>query len=256
MSTPPPHMAAPEQPIAQPSEPGLSEPARIVNSFIAPSKTFLDIRQNASWWVPLVLFSVFSISFFLVIDKKVGFEEIARNILANNAQVQSQTPEQQARTAEFTATFIKYSGYASPFVILFYAVIIGAILMATFNFGMGAEVPFNRALAIVFYGWMPSIVTSVLGIITVWLGDPEGFRLENPVGTNPAYFLDPHTTSKFVYSALTSLDVVSLWIVVLIGIGFALNAKKKLEKSTAIGVVAAWYFVFKLGSAAFAAMRG
>jgi hypothetical protein len=249
-------MAASEQPAAQPSQPGLSEPSRIINSFVAPSKTFLDIRQNASWWVPLVLFSVFSISFFVVIDKKVGFEDIARNILANNAQVQSQTPEQQARTAEVTASFIKYSGYASPIFILFYALIIAAILMATFNFGMGAEVPFNRALAIVFYGWMPSIVTSVLGIVTVSLGDPEGFRLENPVGTNPAYFLDPHTTSKFVYSALTSLDVISLWMVVLIGIGFALNAKKKVEKGTAIGVVAGWYFVYKLGAAALAAMRG
>ena len=27
----------------------LSEPARIVNTFIAPSKTFTDLRRSAAW---------------------------------------------------------------------------------------------------------------------------------------------------------------------------------------------------------------
>ena len=79
--------------------------------------------------------------------------------------------------------------------------------------------------------------------------------MENPVGTNPAYFLDPATTSKFVYTILTSFDVISLWCVVLIGIGFAINAKKKISPAAGITLVAAWFFVYKLGSATLAALR-
>jgi hypothetical protein len=55
---------------------------------------------------------------------------------------------------------------------------------------------------------------------------------------------------------LTSVDVISLWIVVLIGMGFALNAKKKISTGSAITAVAVWYFIVKLGGAAFAALRG
>lgn len=200
--------------------------------------------------------SIFAIAFFVTIDKKVGFDEIAQRMLANNKQVQSQTPEQQARTASFVATSTKFSGYASPIFILIYALVTAAVLMATFNFGMDAQVPFGRSVAIVMYGWLPGLVSSILAIVSLALGNPEGFRLENPVGTNPAYFMDPNTTSKFVLGLLSSFDVVGLWIVVLIGIGFAVNAKKKLEPSTTIAVVAAWYFLVKLAGAGLAAMRG
>jgi Yip1 domain len=253
MSTPPPPTpyAAPQEPV----QPVLSEPARIINAFIAPSKTFADIRRNASWWVPLLLVAIVSIAFFILIDKKVGFDEVARHMMESNSQVQKMPPEQQQRVVGFTAATLKYGGYASPIFILFYAFIIAGVLWLTFNFAMDAQVPFGRAMAIVLYGWLPAIVGTLLAIVTLGLGNPEGFRMENPVGTNPAYFMDYATTSKFVYGFLTAFDVISLWCVALIGIGFALNAKKKISTGTAIGVVAAWFFVYKLGSAAIAALR-
>jgi hypothetical protein len=92
-------------------------------------------------------------------------------------------------------------------------------------------------------------------MLTLGLGNQEGFRMENPVGTNPAYFLDFATTSKFVYVFLSSFDVISLWCVALIGLGFAINAKKKISPATGITLVAAWFFLYKLGSAAVAAFR-
>ncbi|MGC2741826.1 MAG: hypothetical protein WA672_01470, partial [Candidatus Angelobacter sp.] len=70
---PPPMYPVASSPVSpEPGGPGLSEPQRLVNTFIAPSKTFTDIRRNASWWVPFLLISIFSISFFVMIDKKVG----------------------------------------------------------------------------------------------------------------------------------------------------------------------------------------
>jgi hypothetical protein len=106
------------------------------------------------------------------------------------------------------------------------------------------------------YGWLPGIVSSILAIFGLAFGNPEGFRLQNPVGTNPAYFLDPSTMSPFVYSMLTSIDLISIWMIVLIGVGFALNAKKKISYGSAIGVVAVWYFLAKLVGAAIAGVRG
>ena len=34
----------------QPMDAPMSEPARILNTFIAPAKTFSDLQRNASWW--------------------------------------------------------------------------------------------------------------------------------------------------------------------------------------------------------------
>lgn len=254
-------MSTPSSPMSSPAshqesiQPGLSEPARILNVFVAPSKTFLDIRHNASWWVPLLLVSIVTIAFFVAIDQKIGFEEVARHTMESNSRFQQMPADQQQRVMTFAAASLKYGGYASPIFILFYAMVIAGVLWLTFNFGMDAQILFSRAVAIVLYGWLPSIVGSLLAILTLMLGNPEGFRMDNPVGTNPAYFLDYATTSRFLYVFLSSFDVISLWVVALIGIGFAVNAKKKISIGTAVTVVAAWFFLYKLGSAAIAALR-
>lgn len=257
MSTPTPPIAAAVEPNADPVQPGLSEPARIANMFAAPSKTFLDIRSNASWWVPWVLAAIFAVIFSYTIDKKIGFDQIAQTYIANSKQLQAQPPDQQALMAPRIATFSRIFSYAAPALSLIFALITAFVLWGTFNFLMAAEVSFGRSMAIVMYGWLPgSLVFSVLGMITVLLGNPEGFRPENPVGTNPSYFMDPHTTSRFLLLALTAFDVIGLWMVALVGIGFAVNSKKKLTIGTAIGIVAAWYFIAKLIGAASAGLGG
>jgi hypothetical protein len=254
---PPPMYTAPVQPTApDPTGPGLSEPQRLVNTFFAPSKTFIDIRRNASWWVPLLLISIFSISFFVMVDKKVGFEQVARTMLANNKAIQQLDPAQQEQAYARTAIGLKVGEFGAPIFVLIYVLVTAAILMATFNFMMDAQVTFSQSMAVVMYGWLPGIVSAILGMVALAFGDPEGFRLDNPVGTNPAHFMDPTSTPKFLYAMLTSVDVISLWIVVLIGMGFALNAKKKISTGAAIGTVAVWYFIAKICGAAFAALRG
>jgi hypothetical protein len=254
---PPPMYASPVQPAPpEPAGPALSEPQRLLNVFIAPSKTFMDIRRNASWWVPLLITSIFSVAFFVMIDKKVGFDQVARDMLANNKAIQQLEPAQQEQAITRTAIGLKVGEYGAPIFILIYVLIIAAVLMATFNFMMDAQISFGQSMAIVMYGWLPGIVTAILAMFTLSFGNPEGFRMENPIGTNPAHFMDPTTTPKFVYAMLTSFDVISIWIVVLIGVGFALNAKKKISVGSAIGIVAAWYFIVKFGGAVFAAFRG
>jgi len=243
-------------PSAQPTEPGLSQISRIINTFIAPRKTFEDIKQNASWWAPLVLTSILAIAFHYTIDKKVGFDQISREMMSTSPQFEKQSPEQQQQTLAIVTASTRYGGYAAPLFALIGGIIIAAVLMGTFNFGMQAEVPFSRALAITMYAWLPGMLWSILGLVSLFVGNPETLHFQNPVATNPAYFLDPATTSKFLYTFLTAFDVVSLWIVALLGIGFAVNSKKKISVGTGIMVVAAWFFLVKLLGAGFAAMRG
>jgi hypothetical protein len=62
--------------------------------------------------------------------------------------------------------------------------------------------------------------------------------------------MDP-TANKFLYVMASALDVIVIWTIVLLGIGFSANSKVK--RTTAIVIVAAWYLFWKLGVAALAA---
>jgi hypothetical protein len=250
--------AAPLPPMAvptpSPEAAPLSEGARIVNTFIAPSKTFTDLRRNASWWGPWLLISIFALIFVYSMDRQVSFDQITRNEIARSPradQFDKLPAEQQAKQIRFTTSLIRYLSYGIPVTILFYFAITSVLLWVTFKVAGGANVTFKTAYAIVFYAALPGVIGSILGAVAMFSGvNPEGFNVNNPVATNPAYFMDP-TTNKFLYGMASALDVISIWTIVLLGIGFSSNSKVK--RSTAIVIVAAWYLFWKLGAAALAA---
>src|SRR6476620_536448 len=235
-------------PSAAPALAPLSEGARIVNTFIAPSKTFTDLRRSAAWWGPWILISVFSIAFIFTIDKQVTFEQASKNQIEHSKQAEQfdkLPPDQQASRLQLSVKFFKVFAYGSPLLILFLTLISTTALWVTFKVGVGAETTFGQAYAISMYAGLPGIVGAVLGIVSLFAGvNPEGFDVNNPVGTNLAYYLDPDTTGKFVRGMASSLDVFIIWTIVLIGIGYA--STSKVKRSTAIAIVAGWYLLYKL----------
>jgi hypothetical protein len=237
-------------PTPQPEEPSLSEGARIVDTFIAPSKTFADVRRNPNWWAPWLLISAVTLLFVFVMGRQIGFEQITKNAVAQSSraeQFEKLPPDQQAKQIQMSTAFARYISYSLPVVNLIVFVVIAAVLMAAFNFGAGASVPYKTSLAIVAYSSLPSIIGAALGIVSMFAGvDPAGFNAQNPVATNPAHFMDP-AGNKFLYGMASALDVFIIWSIVLMGIGFASNSKVK--RSTAIAMVAGLYLFYKLVSA-------
>lgn len=230
-----------------PVEPRLSEPERIINTFIAPRKTFADVKRNPGWWVPWLLISAFSLAFVFAIGQKIGFEQLAQTEIGRSRraeQFERLPADQKARQMQITTSMMKGFSYASPVISLIFFVVIAAVLMASFNFGAGAEIPFKTSLAVVVYGWLPNIVAAILGIVSLYAGaDPEAFNLRNPVASNPAYFMDP-THNKFLYGLASSLDVFNLWVVALLAIGY--SSVSKLKRSTTFAVVLGWYLLYKI----------
>ncbi len=60
----------------------LSQGARIINTFIAPSKTFSDLRRSAAWWAPFLLMVVISTVFVYTVGQKIGFRKVTENRLS------------------------------------------------------------------------------------------------------------------------------------------------------------------------------
>lgn len=226
----------------------LSEPERLINVFVAPSRTFTDIRRNASWWVPWLLVSVTSLIFMFVVQKKIGFEQIMQNEITNSGkaeQFEKLSPEQKQKQLDISMTIMKVVSYATPVTTLIFLLIVGGVLMGAFNFGLGAEVSFKQSMATVAYGMLPGLIGSALGLVSLLIGvrEPDAFNIKNPVATNPAYFMDP-TQHRFLYGMASSLDVFVIWMIIVLGIGY--SSLSKVKKTTAILTIAGLYLVFKL----------
>ena len=238
---------------SQTAPPALSEAQRILNTFVAPSKTFSDLQRDSRWWAPWLLLAVASVAFMAVVDQKVGFDQVAHNVIVNSSraeQVEQLPPDQRAQRYQSIARFSRIMAYASPATGLILYLIVAAILMGTFRFGAGAEAGYKTSLAIVMYGSLPFVISALLGMVSLSAGaNPESFNLNNPVASNPAYFMDM-AGNKFFYTLASALDVFTLWCIVLMAIGFARNTK--LRAATCFTVIASWYLLWKLIAAALA----
>lgn len=242
---------------APPQETALSEPQRLINVFIAPQSTFADIRRKASWWVPFVLSCIFAYGLIFTVDKQVGFERVTENQIKLNpkaAERMDQLPaDQRARQMDISVKITKGISYVFPVIVLIVNIIIAAVLMATFNFGLGTEIKFGQALAIVMYAGLIGIIKSLLAIVTLFAGSNlDNFNFSNPVGTNAAYYMSITDTAPWLYRAASWFDVITIWLFVLMGIGFAVVGRKKI--SSGIAVMAGWFLVMVLLSTGWAAL--
>jgi len=209
----------------------LSQVERVVDTFIAPTKTFTDILRSTSWWLPFVLAVIVSFASAFAIDKTVGFDRVAELAVEQSPKQADQmaqlTPDARARQMHARAVGTKYSTYASGVFILLITAIFALLNWAGLNFAM--------------YSSLPRLFIGLLNIVFLYAGvNTENFNLNNPVGTNIGYYLtdSPH----WVQAALSFFDVFGLWTLVLSVIGCAIIARKSYQQ--AAYVVVGWFLFF------------
>src|ERR1700676_5563216 len=250
--------AAPVQPASYgpaPDAAPLSQGERIVNTFIAPSKPFTDLRRNASWWAPFLLMIVVSSALVYTAGQKIGFRKIMENQMQAQPKSQErldklpadQREQQLERGAKFTETI----SYVFPVITLIIWLIIATALYATFKFAAGAGVSFKVSLAIVIYAALPLMLKSLLAMLSLVAGmSPDSFSFQNPVATNPGYFMNP-AGNVFLYSVASSIDIFMIWTLALTAIGF--TCVSKVKTGTAYAIVFGWWAAFTLLGAAIGA---
>jgi hypothetical protein len=236
-------------------QPPLSEVERVVDTFVAPSKTFTDLRRSASWWVPWILLSIASVAMVVVADKKLGMEKVVENQMAlspkQQARLDQLSPDQRAEQIQTIVKVNRIIGYVYPVIILIILAIMAAVLLGTFKLGFGAtNLTFHQAMAISMYASLPGLVKVLIAILAISVGGGEAFTFQNPVASNLGALVDP--SNHFLYAIATSLDVFSLWTVFLTGLGYA--CVTKLKRGTAMGVVFGWWAVVVLAGAGFSAL--
>ena len=93
---------------------------------------------------------------------------------------------------------------------------------------------------------------AVLAVVSLLAGaSADSFTFQNPVATNPGYFLNP-ADSPFLYSLASSLDIFLIWTLVLTAIGF--TCVSKVKRGTALAIVFGWWLVFTLAGAGIGAL--
>ncbi len=239
----------PASPAPTPQPAPLSQAARIVDTFVVPTKIFTDLRRSAQWWLPFLLITLVGWSLVYVAEQKIGVQKMVENEMQARPKAQDRyeklTPEQ--RQTQVKVTGVIYYVAIPVFTLLIWVVMAG-LEFGTFKVAANADITYGKSLAVIAYAALPMALRNLLGLASVLAGvNADGFTLNNPVATNPGYFMNP-AGNPFLYFIASQLDIFLLWTLVLTAIGFATTGKVKT--GTAFVIVFGWWVVITLAFAA------
>ncbi len=239
---------------------GLTQWQRVSNAFMAPSKTFEDIKRgNRSWWMPFLITAVVGYILFATIYSMIGMEQVMTNQMrlsaSTSARIAQLTPEQRAMSEKISLYSIEGAFLASPLLVLLGIAISSAVLLGTINFVFGGKATFGSIFAVSIYAGLPGIIKVLLGVVVILAGmAPESFNINNFAPTNLGAFLDPAETNKALYALASAFDAITIWTLVLMGMGTAKVAGVK--KGSGYIAVFGWWAVIVLLGVGVAALRG
>ena len=221
--------------------PGPNSFQRIIGVFLSPVTTFESIAKRPDWVLPLAILCVVGVLGGIAIGQRVDFNVIAQETMDSNPQMSKLPPERVEKMLHLTATTMKVTAYASPILAILILIIVGGVLLVSFRM-FGGEGDFKQAFSATTYAWYPRVVKGILGAfvllskkgISVW-------DLQNPVRSNLGFLFEPKT-QPVQFALGSSLDVFSIWSVVLLIIGFAAVSHLSKARSAAI-VVTLWIVV-------------
>lgn len=247
--------------VAVPEVPPLSPVARVIDVFIAPTKTFADIRRNPSSWLwvlPFVLVCIFTFIFAYTVLHKVGLPTLVDSVIHNNAsladRIASSPPDQAARIRASIETQFRFM-YLAPVFVLIVGLIVAGIFLGTANFAFGGRARYAQMLAVWFYGTLPLLLISILTIVTLFAGmQSDSFNIKNTVGTNIGYFMQGGDSPHWLVTLLSSFDVFAIWSAILLTIGVSIVAG--IKRSSAAIIVFGWWALYALGQTAVTAITG
>src|SRR5256885_348806 len=207
---------------------------RIIGVFFSPKATFEDIVRKPSWILPIALLTVFSLAVCFAINQRVNWRDFISQQIEKSPQAAQMSPEQKQQRieggAKFSPIFTYTIGLLGPIV---GALIVALVLWGAYSLLGGANTNFATSFAIISHAWLTGLVSSVLFILILYLKPFGTIDLENPVAANLAAVL-PEDSAKWLLALGKSIDLFTIWTLILLAIGFSAADPKKLRdrKST------------------------
>lgn len=235
--------------------PPLSQAERVVDTFVAPSKTFTDVLRSATWWLPFLIILIASYTLTAAIQSKVGWQQLVENEIHANPKLSDKMasipPEQLANQQRIMRYSFQGGFYAAPLFNLGFVAFSALILWGTINFGFGGSATYGRTFCVGMYAALPGAISALLAAVMLFAGrSPESFTTQAMLGSNPGYYIEMPGALK---TLLSSIDLFTIWTLVLLSIGLAIIGKTK--RSAGYLAVFGWFVVIVLVRTAMAAVN-
>ena len=228
----------------------VSSISRIFGALFSPKATFESVVRRPTWLVPLLVATLISICGGIVAGHRLDWRTVVEQQIQKRPSAQRRIeqlpPEQREQALTQQAKIIPITVYAAsvvgPAIII---VVVAAVYLGVFNLVRGVPMKFSTSMSIMAYAWMPQVINGLLAILILCLKDPATIDVQNIVASNAAVFLSDGA-AQWLSTLLGAIDIFSIWVMVLMSIGYSAVNPKKLTFGKAFGTVVGVWLILLL----------
>ncbi len=232
---------------------------RLIGVYFSPGETFKSFASNPGLLAPIIgLVLIGGIVGYLFFSK-VDFAQVIAPQIEQMVEAGRIQKEQAPQVIAMQANIAKYSALVMGLIgnVLFSLIVAGVFKLVSLV--LGKENTYKSLLAVTLYTFLAiGIISSlILGILIFARGSE--FDIQNPLGTNLgtvlSFLFEQNSLPKFIWGLARAVDIFYIWIIVLLGIGYA-AVTRHLKATTAGVILGALYFGMAIIGAALGAIFG
>jgi Yip1 domain len=230
-----------------PTGPEMSTAETLSGIFFEPSRTFEALRARPRFLVASLIVLVLTCLVTAVLYARVDMGQYMRDRIEkspNAAQATEQQKETQVRVG-------KIIGMVAIPLSVPIILVVGSALYMLLVMAFGGTISYKKSLSVWAYSWLPpSLLTTVIALLVLFLKSPDTIVPENLVVTNPGALFG-EDASRVLVAILRQFDLLRFYGFFLAALG--LRKVAKISSGQAWGVVLTLWILgllFAVGSAA------
>lgn len=217
---------------------------RLIGVLISPRKTFEAIAGHPTWGAAMVVLVLVASGIGYLTAQRTDHADVMRGTLeAAGIEIPEEEMEKSIERAEKTGSLTSLlGGLFVPVLGLLLALVFMVVCKL-----LASDLDFGSSLSVVLHSLMPLVVSSLLSVPVVLSRTTIGYddlRNGSLLASNPAFLLSDEASAP-LRSLLGSLDVFTIWTLILLAIGYSQVGRMPLRKAGLI-VFVLW-LVFWVG---------
>jgi hypothetical protein len=219
----------------------------------SPAEVMFLVSKTPRVLAPLLFLFLFSMGAEIVVMTKVDTTELTMRALEKTPQgaTLSDDAKDQRRQGMNSPTG-KALWFAStlltPMIVI---LIVASLYFALFTI-LGREAGFKSFLSVTAFAFIPQIFRELARVVTAFVIPGTSITLDEFGSISPSLFIARDSISPAVFVALNTIDLVSIWILILLAIGYGFVTSKRVSKRARAGAVVGvflGYVILRLGIA-------
>src|SRR5262249_21059075 len=211
----------------------------------SPAESLFLLSKKPRVLVPLIIVAVLQLGVGLVSLSKLDFGQVALRQIERSPRAANMSDEQKQNAVrvsrQLAPVFIAFGTIAPALFIT----IAAGLYFGIFSM-IGRTAGFKAFYAVTLFAYIPLLIRQLASVVQL-LGIPSEQIDVNELGNlSAALFLDRSDVSKVVYALASVVDITSIWIVILLVIGYKFLTPKSVGLGLRSAAVAVPYFFFSL----------